>query len=131
MIHRKANAVIHELDNLCRELTFARDHHRCMKCGKPNRLQWCHVYSRRYRRLRWNLLNCMALCAGCHLLWHHRPLEAMRWFTETVGAEKSARLEMAARSKDTTKLDLEAVRLYLTQQLEKKPISVKSERSDP
>jgi hypothetical protein len=41
----------------------------------------------------------------------------MRWLTETMGIEKSARLEVAARSRTTGKLDLAAVRLWLEQQI--------------
>lgn len=114
MFHVKQSpALIKDLDRLCREAVFARDGHKCMRCGKRDRLQWCHVYSRRYRSLRWNLLNSMTLDAGCHLFWHHRPLEAMDWWREKVGPLKATQLEIAARVRPGGKLDLEAIRIYL------------------
>lgn len=104
-----------ELDRLCRAVVFERDGNCCMRCGKTDHLQWAHVYSRRYRALRWLPLNSMCLCAGCHLAWHHRPLEAMKWWTEKVGAEKAAMLEMAAKSRDNRPLDAMALKLHLQQ----------------
>ena len=107
-------AAVRELDRLAREAVFARDRHQCMRCGKGTRLQCCHVYSRRYRALRWNLLNLMTLCAGCHLWWHHRPLDAMKWWREKVLDRQARLLELAACTRNPKRPDLEAIRAYLT-----------------
>jgi 5-methylcytosine-specific restriction endonuclease McrA len=100
-------------------VVFARDGFQCIRCGKRDRLQWCHVYSRRYRSLRWNLLNSMTLCAGDHLWWHHRPLDAMAWWREKVGPDKADRLSLAARVAGAAKLDLVAVRIFLQMELDR------------
>jgi len=67
------------LDALARKIVFARDPV-CQRCGRADQGQWCHVNSRRYLSSRWRLENSLRLCSGCHLLWHHRPIEAVRWF---------------------------------------------------
>jgi len=39
------------------------------------RLQCAHIFSRRYRALRWREENARCLCAGHHLYFTHRPAE--------------------------------------------------------
>ena len=112
----KSAPLIKELDRLCRELTFKRDNHRCLKCGKRDRLQWCHVYSRRYRRLRWALLNTMTLCAGCHLWWHHQPAAAILWWRDKIGPVPADKLALKMSAQDA-KTDLMGVKLWLEQQI--------------
>lgn len=70
-----------KLDQLCREVVFLRDRD-CQWCGGSQNLQWAHIVSRRYLSTRWSLSNSLVLCAGCHLRWHHRPLEGAAWFGE-------------------------------------------------
>ena len=98
------------LDALCREIVFLRDRHRCQRCRSTTRLQWCHVHTRRIRSLRWVLVNSLLLCAGCHLHWHHHPLEASRWFLENF-PERAETLAYLRQEKQ--KVDLELTRLYL------------------
>jgi 5-methylcytosine-specific restriction endonuclease McrA len=38
----------------------------CVACGKKGDLTWAHVLRRRYRRIRWNPRNAVALCIQCH-----------------------------------------------------------------
>lgn len=109
----KARLRTRDLDKLARDAVFARDSI-CMKCGKVGNLQWCHVYSRRYLSMRWDPDNSMVLCAGCHLWWHHKPLEAARWF-ELIYPERAKRLLLISRTK--RRPDLAAVRLGLEQML--------------
>lgn len=70
------------LDALARRLTFERDSYCCCHCGSYQRIQWCHVVSRRYLSTRWDSNNLLTLCAGCHLWWHHQPLESANWFQQ-------------------------------------------------
>lgn len=71
------------LDPLCREIVFWRDGNRCVRCGKTEHLQWAHVLSRASHSIRWEPLNSMCLCAGCHLyFWHKSPAESGAWFAE-------------------------------------------------
>ena len=88
-------ATVKELDALCREVVFLRDEGKCRRCGKPA-VDWSHVYSRRYKWLRWDLDNSSASCKGCHLLWHHRPLEGADWWRRYLGAETYQSLVLRA-----------------------------------
>ena len=80
------------LDDACRALVFARDGHRCLKTGSTEHLQWAHVYSRRYKTVRWDPDNSMCLSAGSHLWWHHRPVDSALWWVEMVGEPFKERL---------------------------------------
>ena len=102
---------VRELDALARKAVFERDGHACARCGATERLQWCHVYSRRYHSMRWEMDNSFVGCAGCHLRWHHRPLEAVEWYRGKY-PERFARLLLRAGT--PSKVDREAVKLYLT-----------------
>lgn len=54
----------------------ARERHgACYQCGTPNRLQWAHIFSRRYSAIRWAEDNYFILCSGCHTYFTHRPAE--------------------------------------------------------
>lgn len=56
---------------------------RCMGQGTgpacSGALQCAHIISRRYRALRWEETNAMALCQAHHMFWTHRPLEWQAW----------------------------------------------------
>ena len=45
---------------------------KCVRCGSVNHLQAAHIFSRRRRTTRWELLNGIALCYACHIYWAHR-----------------------------------------------------------
>lgn len=105
------------LDDLCRRATFARDHHRCVKCGKGTGLQWSHVRSRRYLSTRWSMYNVKTLCAGCHLWWGQNPLAASEWFSKTF--PERARLVLLASHGAAKPTDREAVRLGLEAEIQR------------
>lgn len=70
-----------KLDALCRAMIFERDGHRCRKCGKADgKLDWSHYLSRRFLSTRWHPLNSCVMCAGCHLMFHHRPSDGVDWW---------------------------------------------------
>jgi hypothetical protein len=87
-----------QLDDLARELCFARDGHKCIRCGNPVGIQWAHVKTRGVIALRWDLLNNMTLCGGCHLWWHNRPDESGPWFKEKF-PERWLHIQIATRNK--------------------------------
>lgn len=71
-------------DALVRQLVFARDGHKCVKCGKTEYLAPSHILSRgKYKRMRWVPDNILTLCNGCHIFWWHKePIAAARWLEE-------------------------------------------------
>jgi hypothetical protein len=106
----KSRATVKELDALCREVVFKRDDSQCRRCGKPA-VDWSHVYSRRYKWLRWDLDNSCAMCKGCHLWWHHKPIESAAWWSFELGDDKFHALRL--RAAKPRKTDPELVRAYL------------------
>lgn len=103
-----------ELDRLCREVVFLRDGDRCRRCGSGQKLQWCHVYTRAIRSLRWDLDNSFCGCAGCHLWWHHKPTEAVEWWRSVVGEQTFATLRL--RAGRPRKVEPTLIGLYLEQE---------------
>lgn len=76
--------MVKELDSAARQEVFERDGHVCVRCRDPKRsVQWCHVFSRRHKNLRWEVDNALTLCAGCHMWWHQYPLLSVDWFRST------------------------------------------------
>lgn len=51
----------------------------CQSCGSTTHLQCAHIHSRRYVRVRWDRLNAVCLCAGCHLYYTDNPVEFAAW----------------------------------------------------
>ena len=64
----------------------------CERCGKTVQLQCCHIYSRRYSRLRHNELNLLCLCAGCHFWAHHNPIDFALFVQKHLGADRFQQL---------------------------------------
>ena len=53
---------------------------KCLKCGKTTSLQCSHIEGRRNMRLRFDPMNAITLCAGCHLFWSHKePRQFVAW----------------------------------------------------
>lgn len=107
---------IQELDRLCRQLIFLRDHETCQRTGSKKRLQWCHVFSRGIHSLRWEPDNSLVLSAGSHLKAHLQPLEFSRWFEETH-PDRAAHLRLLRQTK--RRVDRGALRLWLEAELVK------------
>ncbi len=105
------------LDDACRAVVFARDGYRCRKTGQTHQLQWAHVYSRRYKSVRWDPDNSLCLGAGVHLWWHHQPVAAAQWWLEQVGEVFHERLR--ARMREHKKLDRKLTLLWLEQELKR------------
>jgi hypothetical protein len=58
---------------------------KCERCGKTEQLQCCHIFSRRYSKMRHLPLNLLCLCAGCHFWSHHNPVLFTLWVKEYLG----------------------------------------------
>lgn len=121
-IRAAKKATVKELDALCREIVLHTSV--CYRCMSTERLQWAHVFSRRYRWLRWDLSNSMALCAGCHLWWHHNPPAATAWLNTVLGETRYE--DLKRRAARPQKTDLNLVRLHLMQEAKKLGVEVLS-----
>ena len=80
---------VKKLDDITRKIIKLRDKDTCQRCMKRASGQgchWAHIYGRRSYLLRWDLLNSLVLCAGCHRWWHENPLESDEWFKEKFPA---------------------------------------------
>jgi hypothetical protein len=73
----KTNATT-KADVLFSRLVRDRDH-MCLMCGSPNNLQAAHIWSRRYRALRWRFENCITLDAACHMRMTLDPAGWAEW----------------------------------------------------
>lgn len=83
-------------DKLMGDFVKARDGG-CVARGKhAGPIQWAHIVSRRYRAVRWDPNNAVALCAGHHMYFTPRPLEWDTWVTAHIGAEAYADLRRRA-----------------------------------
>jgi 5-methylcytosine-specific restriction endonuclease McrA len=87
----KAKTEIRKLDKFCREIVFARDGHKCVRCGKTKdnaALHWAHTITRAAKSVRWYLPNSQVLCYYCHFRWAHEyPLQFAEFVAERLGPE--------------------------------------------
>ena len=88
---RTKKSIVKVLDKLAAEAVKLRDEFTCQRCGSVASGQgchWSHIYSRRRYCLRWDLLNAVVLCAGCHRWWHGNPIDAAEWFAKKFPARQ-------------------------------------------
>ncbi len=52
----------------------------CVVCGVTRELTWAHIYSRRYRRIRWLPSNTVAMCWPDHQYLDTHPNEKRAFF---------------------------------------------------
>jgi 5-methylcytosine-specific restriction endonuclease McrA len=61
---------------------------KCLRCGKKDNLQCAHIFSRTARSVRWEPLNALTLCGGCHLFWAHKnPIEFTEFVQKLLGKD--------------------------------------------
>ena len=64
----------------CREVRSKGKCEHCGRTGKNSRdMQWCHIKSRRYLSVRWDVDNCFCLCSTCHRRFTDNPDEFVTW----------------------------------------------------
>lgn len=68
----------------------------CRVCGLDTDLQAAHLISRRYFAVRWDPINCVALCRFDHKKFTENPLAWDRWCTERLGPEAWGALRFKA-----------------------------------
>ena len=72
-----------KLDKLVSAIVRSRGY--CVKCGGTSHLQACHIFSRTYRSVRWDMLNMLCLCAKCHFWSHKNPILFTEFIREYLG----------------------------------------------
>ena len=88
---------IKKLDKIVSEIVRARGY--CVKCGKQNGLQCCHIFHRRHFVIRWDLKNLLCLCSGCHIFWAHKePIEFGEFVQNFLGKKKYIELRQRANT---------------------------------
>jgi 5-methylcytosine-specific restriction endonuclease McrA len=100
----KRDKLIRALDVITPKIIKLRDGFQCQRCGnipKPQGCHWAHIYGRRSFVLRWQLLNAIVLCNGCHSWGHSNPLAFKEWFYEKFPA-RGPYLDMLRRQNKGT-----------------------------
>lgn len=78
----------------------------CVICGKTERLQAAHGFSRRYHATRHDLRNGFCLCSGHHVFYTHRPLEWDMYLWANWGDWLYQKLRTKALANEKQDLDL-------------------------
>jgi hypothetical protein len=78
--------LIAELDKYTSIIVRRRDR-RCVTCSGRRNLQCSHFYSRRYLAIRFNLVNCNAMCGFCNRRHNSNPFAYMRYMQAKYGPE--------------------------------------------
>lgn len=79
---------------------FIREVGHCEWCKRKNvRFECAHIFSRRYNSTRYEPMNALCLCSGCHRLWHSKPVEAVEWVKSYLGEEVYDKLRFMAKNK--------------------------------
>ena len=107
-----------QIDLLVKQYVHSRDGYKCLKCGKGERLQAAHIFPKgRYQRLRFDPLNILSLCVGCHLYWQHKdPIAFLDWITVKYPLRIEQLKVCAAAAR---RVDLQELLIYWTEQIEK------------
>ena|SRR3990167_5124624 len=88
---------------------------KCYKCGNTYNLQCAHIFSRTYYTIRWNELNAVCLCSGCHVFFTYHPIEWENFIKSKVGEERYNWLRVEAQT--YKKIDYQEIIETLTGQL--------------
>jgi hypothetical protein len=84
-----------KLDKLVSEIVRKRGY--CAWCKKTEGLECCHIFSRRYRSVRWFLGNLVCLCHSHHFYAHSNPVLFTEFIQEYLGDYEYEQLKLKAR----------------------------------
>ncbi len=76
---------VRALDAITPKIVKLRDVRQCQRCGSfpdVRGCHWAHIYGRSDFRLRWDLLNALVLCYGCHQWFDSNGREGPDWHAE-------------------------------------------------
>lgn len=84
-----------KLDKIVSEIVRARGY--CAWCKKTEGLECCHIFSRKYRSVRWDMDNLVCLCHSHHFYSHSNPLLFAEFIKDYLGKDKYIFLKQKAR----------------------------------
>jgi hypothetical protein len=84
-----------KLDKLCSQIIRGRGY--CAWCHTTDGLECCHVFSRRYRSVRWYLPNLVCLCHSHHFYAHSNPVLFTEFIKEYLGEKDYEELKFRAK----------------------------------
>ena len=84
-----------KLDKAVSEIVRARG--RCAWCGKEEGLECAHIFSRRYRSVRWDLMNLLCLCHSHHFYAHANPILFAEFVKDHLGDGNYSQLKLRAQ----------------------------------
>jgi len=77
-----------KLDALWSQAVKAKAGYKCERCLKTRYLNSHHLFSRRYKGLRYDINNGFCLCAGCHIqIAHQKPSVFVLWALDSRGED--------------------------------------------
>lgn len=104
-------------DDLWKKVIKKRADFKCERCGSKEYIQAHHIIPRTDYSLRYDLMNGIALCRGCHLYWAHKDaLGFVNWLKENA-IRNYEYLENERGG--IVKNDYQFIEDYLTKELEK------------
>ena len=112
--------IIRALDRITPKIVKLRDAYTCQRCiGMPKGrgLHWSHVYCRRDFLMRWDLLNGLTLCYGCHSFLDSSAREFDDFMEERFPARVRYLRTLRATPRQT--IHIETLKLWLDQHEEK------------
>ena len=68
----------------------------CLHCHKQGRLECCHIFGRRNKRLRWAMSNAVSMCHYCHRYMTEQPIIFHEWLREMYGDERMDKLRLTS-----------------------------------
>lgn len=104
-----------ELTKLLREAVFARDGHKCLKCGRTDTLAPAHIYPKgTHQKMRWDTRNVITLCFQHHMHWAHKdPNNFVEWLHETLPKSRLQAIKMRSQVNDRSTQDFNLIKLDL------------------
>ena len=81
-----------KLDKLCSDIIRGQGY--CAWCKKTEGLECCHIFSRRYRSVRWDLDNLICLCHAHHFYAHSNPVLFAEFVKEYLGRYRYNQLKL-------------------------------------
>ena len=58
----------------------------CEHCKRSDlRLECCHIHGRRKKSVRWDLMNAVCMCSGCHRTMTENPTTFVKWLSQYFG----------------------------------------------